>query len=124
MGGGKATPRYQRGRQPGYAFGKGRDALKHLMTHCGSAGLIVLGLACATVQTPNVRTANPTPFGNCSIAADRVSARADRDLKVWEYRGQTVVTCAGKRTTVYSNLTIRQQRDGAVEMTADSVELR
>jgi len=71
-----------------------------------------------------VRTANATPFGDCSIAADRVSARADGDIKVWEYAGQTVVTCAGKRPTVYSNLTIRQHKDGTVEMAADSVELR
>jgi hypothetical protein len=98
--------------------------LKHLVTRCGSAGLVVLGFACATVQTPNVRTANPAPFANCSIAADRVSARADGDVRVWDYAGQTVVTCPGQRTTVYSNLTIRQHRDGAVEMTADSVESR
>ena len=98
--------------------------MKSLMTRCGGTGLIVLGLACATLQTPNMRTASPMPLGNCSIAADRVSVRNDGDVETFEYAGQTVVTCPGRRPTVFTNLTIRQHRGGEVEMTADRAELK
>jgi hypothetical protein len=98
--------------------------VKSLMTRCGGTGLILLGLACATLQAPKMRTANPTPLGNCLIAADRVSVRNDGDIETFEYAGQSVVTCPGHRPTVYTNLTIRQRRSGEFEMSADRVELK
>jgi hypothetical protein len=94
------------------------------MTRCGGTGLIVLGLACATSQAPKMRTANPTPLGNCSIAADRVSVRAEGDVEIFESAGQTVVTCPGRRPTVYTNLTIRQHPGGEVDIAADRAELK
>jgi len=40
------------------------------------------------------------------------------------YAGEAVITCPGRRPSVYSNLTITRHKGGEVEMTADSVELR
>ena len=98
--------------------------MKPLVTRCGGAFLVVLGLACATMQRPDVRTATPTPFGNCSIVADRVSVHTEGDAEIAEYAGQIVVTCPGQGRVVFSNLTITRHRSGEIEMAADSAELK
>ena len=92
-------------------------------TRCASTALIVLGVACATGQRPGTRIAS-SPGGECSISADRVSRRMQGDTEILEYAGQAVITCPGRRPTVYSNHTITRHKGGEVEMTADSVELR
>jgi len=46
------------------------------------------------------------------------------DAEILVYAGEAVITCPGRRPSVYSNLTITRHKGGEVEMTADSVELR
>jgi hypothetical protein len=97
--------------------------VNEMTSRCAGAALIVLGVACATVQLPGTRIAR-SPAAECSISADRVSRRVEGDAEIFAYAGQAVVTCPGQRPSVYSNLTITRHKGGAVEMTADSVELR
>ena len=92
-------------------------------TRCASTALIVLGVACATGQRPDTRIAS-SPASECSISADRVSRRMQGDAEILEYAGQAVITCPGRRPSVYSNLTITRHKGGEIEMSADSVELR
>jgi len=101
----------------------GGAPLRQVTTRCASTALIVLGVACATVQLPVARIAS-SPAAECSISADRVSRRMQGDAEILEYAGQAVITCPGRRPTVYSNLTITRHQDGEIEMSADSVELR
>ena len=97
--------------------------MRQMTSRCASAALIVVGVACATAQLPGTRIAR-SPAGECSISADRVSRRVEGDAEILVYAGEAVITCPGRRPSVYSNLTITRHKGGEVELTADSVELR